>query len=279
MLKVCLEAIYPYHAYYRTAFHRDNEALKPRVWPVRFKDQRDQISEPSYTTFYLIGLHQGPSGIDAQLRDRIITMGDSIRKEDDRYSNTSFVETDLLSKQEMKNMSPNLVLDTERWPFLADDPNPEETSDEDSDDGAPSGPTYQTKQMKRDKAAKAKLAASQAALNTPTPPLRPAMDIYNRIKHDPSYPADNFVIGYTDRFAGILEMPLNWWAPEDKSSEKFIPQSRIRYFKRKIHNDYVWHRETKLDLIFGSGLSADSYAWKRRYQGVHNPEVPPLGRA
>ena len=237
MLKVGLKAICFYNAYSRIAFRRNNEGLKPRVWPVRFKDRRDQSSGPAYTTFYLIGLRQGPGDIDPKLRDHVISMGDSIRKEKDRYANTSFVETDLLSMQEMKNLSPNLVLNVERRSLLADEPNPEETSDEDSDDGAPSGPTYQTKQIKRDKAAKSKLVGSQAAPNTPTPPLRPAMDIYNRIKHDPSYHADDFVIGYTDRFAGTLEMPLNWWAPEDKSSERFIPQSRIRYFKRKIHTN------------------------------------------
>ena len=84
-------------------------------------------------------------------------------------------------------------------------------------------------------------------------PLRPALDILHRIQHDASMDISDYVVGYLDRHSGILEMPVEWWASDDASSDEFIPQSRIRFFKRKSDNMVVWDREQRKDLIFGSG--------------------------
>ena len=88
---------------------------------------------------------------------------------------------------------------------------------------------------------------------TSSPSLRPAMDILNRIRHDPSMDEDDFIIGYEDRHAGTKELAAKLWS-SNVSSEYFIPQSRIRYFKQKSNGQLVWHRQAKLDLMFGSGI-------------------------
>lgn len=63
------------------------------------------------------------------------------------------------------------------------------------------------------------------------------------------------MIGYLDRHTGIKEMPVGWWKGEDKTEEEFIPQSRIKYYKRRSDGVVVWDRVLKVDLIFGSGVS------------------------
>ena len=63
----------------------------------------------------------------------------------------------------------------------------------------------------------------------------------------------DYVVGYLDRHAGIKEMPVTWWRSEP-TEEEFIPQSRIRYFKRISDGECVWDREGRVDGVFGSGF-------------------------
>lgn len=44
----------------------------------------------------------------------------------------------------------------------------------------------------------------------------------------------------------------------DISEEEFIPQHRIKYFKRNSDGEIVWDREGRVDRIFGSGLTGKS---------------------
>ena len=87
-----------------------------------------------------------------------------------------------------------------------------------------------------------------------TRPLRPALDVLHRIQYDSSLDASDYVVGYLDRHRTELqEMPVEWWVSKDATSEEFIPQSRIRFFKRISDNTIVWDREARKDLIFWSG--------------------------
>lgn len=83
--------------------------------------------------------------------------------------------------------------------------------------------------------------------------LRPASDILSRLRWDPDLDSSDYVVGYIDRFLGIKETGLDSWKSE-QTDEEFIPQHRIVYFKRKSDGVRVWDRETRLDLIFGSGV-------------------------
>jgi uncharacterized protein (UPF0248 family) len=85
--------------------------------------------------------------------------------------------------------------------------------------------------------------------------MRTARDAINRIIHDEEFDASKYVIGYLDRFEGILEKPLlefDWSTkfadadPEDVT----IPQHRIRYIATR--DAIAWDRDNKIDLIFGS---------------------------
>lgn len=83
--------------------------------------------------------------------------------------------------------------------------------------------------------------------------MRTARDAINRILHDPRMDAEEYVVGYLDRFEGVLEMPLtafDWKFRDADPDAVSIPQHRIRYIAR--HGELVWDREQRVDLVFGS---------------------------
>lgn len=86
------------------------------------------------------------------------------------------------------------------------------------------------------------------------PPMRTAMEVVKRIIWDESVPEDSIVIGYKDRFLGIVEKPFSAfsWDPLDSLDYYTfgIPEHRIEYFKYK--NALLWEKRTLLDNVFGS---------------------------
>ncbi len=88
---------------------------------------------------------------------------------------------------------------------------------------------------------------------TRVPKLRPALDVLHRLRWDPSYADEAFIVGYEDRFQGVLEVAMSQWRAE-QTDEEFIPQHRILYFKREADGVRVWDKKEKLDLVFGSGI-------------------------
>jgi uncharacterized protein (UPF0248 family) len=129
----------------------------------------------------------------------------------------------------------NLQQDPREWPLPQAKPDPRytsvQTTKEASDEEAP------------------------ATTTLPTPPsqtprkLRPALDVLSRLKHDSALDLDDYVVGYTDRHAGIQEKAAGEWVSES-TDEEWIPQGRIQYFKRVSDGKRVWDRATKYDCVF-----------------------------
>jgi uncharacterized protein (UPF0248 family) len=82
--------------------------------------------------------------------------------------------------------------------------------------------------------------------------LRTSADVYNRLMWDASADAADHVVGYVDRFEGIMEMPLLSFKREVED-EAFVPFHRVEYFRRKSDSVRVWDRRSRVDLVFGSG--------------------------
>uniref|UniRef100_A0A4W5KC81 C3H1-type domain-containing protein n=1 Tax=Hucho hucho TaxID=62062 RepID=A0A4W5KC81_9TELE len=86
--------------------------------------------------------------------------------------------------------------------------------------------------------------------------MRTADDVISRILWDPSVEPADFVVGYVDRFLGVLERPFsefNWDADPcdcDYSSELALPRHRIQYFTHRGRR--VWDRNNRTDRVFGS---------------------------
>ncbi|XP_061813730.2 leukocyte receptor cluster member 9 [Nerophis lumbriciformis] len=88
------------------------------------------------------------------------------------------------------------------------------------------------------------------------PRMRTADDIISRILWDPSVDASHFLVGYTDRFLGVLERPFpdfNWDVKPcdcDYTTELALPRHRIQYFA--YEGTRVWDRHSRTDRVFGS---------------------------
>ncbi|XP_068614101.1 leukocyte receptor cluster member 9 [Brachionichthys hirsutus] len=88
------------------------------------------------------------------------------------------------------------------------------------------------------------------------PRMRTADDVISRIMWDPSIDGSDFVVGYVDRFLGVLERPFNDFSWDtnpcdcDYASELALPRHRIQYFSCRGHR--VWDRHTRTDRVFGS---------------------------
>jgi len=130
--------------------------------------------------------------------------------------------------------------------------------------------------------------------------LRTSHDVYYRLLWNPPTPLSHsdLFIGYLDRFEGMIEIPFNFFDP--KNFEEEIPFHRIHYFRagapsilletinlseenkpyyrgKRIylnnntrftngtdsHPDgsiVLWDRESRIDLIFGSGNTEKIFA-------------------
>ncbi|XP_057690422.1 leukocyte receptor cluster member 9 isoform X2 [Corythoichthys intestinalis] len=88
------------------------------------------------------------------------------------------------------------------------------------------------------------------------PRMRTADDVISRILWDTSVDASQFVVGYVDRFLGVLDRPFcdfNWDINPcdcDYTTELALPRHRIQYFSYKGHR--VWDRHSRTDRVFGS---------------------------
>ena len=124
-----------------------------------------------------------------------------------------------------------------------------------SDDSS-STPTPSPRPLSKARAKKARKARKQVLSTSQPrhPPLRPANDILSRIRHDPALGVADFIVGYQDRHADVMELPVaEWKGGGDTTDEEFIPQHRILYFRRKGNEKRIWDRKERVDLLFGSG--------------------------
>lgn len=89
---------------------------------------------------------------------------------------------------------------------------------------------------------KNKNKGQQSENNTSFSKFKGGDQIFNRILWDKSLNRDEFVVGYEDRFLGILEIPFN-----DFSLKTDIPLHRVKFFKR--NGEMVWDRVSKVNNL------------------------------
>lgn len=89
------------------------------------------------------------------------------------------------------------------------------------------------------------------------PPMRTSEDVVNRIQHDECIDKDLVIVGYLDRFLGIIEKKFTSfvWCRVEMASylDLAIPKHRIEYFK--YHGEVVWCKKNRIDKVFGSSKS------------------------
>ena len=134
-------------------------------------------------------------------------------------------------------------------------PRPQPDIQDDSDSSTSDSPNPQKSTPSKPKAKKSRKPTHQPQKSNPS--LRPAKDILSRFRHDPALDESEYIIGYHDRHADVMEMPVAAWKGlSDFTDEEWIPQHRILYFRKKGDEDgrKVWDRAARLDRVFGSGI-------------------------
>ena len=236
------------------------------AWPAPFvpcrdlesKDWQSYSASQDYEASYFIGCgsrkqRTPPNYLSLPDSDSTVAWFEK-GLEDSKWTDatSSYTNVQLVENVDATQWSPDL---TERAPI------PEEKRRDDSSDDEDERPQFQsvedhpvsTKAKSPQKVSKPEYDVYDSLPYSSSRPLRPALDVLHRIQHDPNMDSNDFIIGYLDRHIGLQEMPLEWWVSKDATSEEFIPQSRIRYFKRKSDDNVVWDREERKDLVYGSG--------------------------
>ena len=103
------------------------------------------------------------------------------------------------------------------------------------------------------------------------PPMKTASDVISRIQWDEELSPKDFVVGYLDRFIGIVEKCFTDLSWEDLASVDYfvdlaIPRHRIQYFK--YLEEIVWDKRERIDKVFGSTGSNETILDVKKRIGV-----------
>lgn len=250
-----------------TDLHKRLSEYPARLWPARWIDKTEKNVENDgreghYQCSYLIGLSAAPEdertgGDVAVMRETLVSIlgqfEKQIRSNKEHFNaQTAWIGTGIGTPADLKC----LKVDSRDWAeyVLAD-----EISDD--GDGEDEQRIHQIPAMEEN-ASTSKKKQAKPPTNQPRSVrvpkragagrFRTAQDVLNRLRWDPGLDSGDFVVGYEDRFAGVMEKDLDTWKSE-QTDEEFIPQHRVLYFRRKTDGVRVWERGTRTDLLFGSG--------------------------
>ncbi|CAG5125427.1 unnamed protein product [Candidula unifasciata] len=113
----------------------------------------------------------------------------------------------------------------------------------------------------KNKKQKTKICSENEVLDSKLPSMKTADDVVKRIIWDEMLEKDDFIVGYVDRFQGLVEERFSLFSWENLASVDYealaIPKHRIQYFKYK--NVKVWDKTTRIDNVFGSGEGTKNY--------------------
>ncbi|RAQ60017.1 poly(A) polymerase pla1 [Aspergillus flavus] len=240
--------------------HRKFPDIHARIWPARFTDM-EEVGETTkeYQGCYLIGLtrESTPGATPLSDADRqsaqisllavLNSFAEQIREDENYFdSSSSWVDVSLVQPSALSG----LRVDISNWGNGAYD---EASFDDDEDE-------IELEDEEDEELVQARLRTmpirgTKAVAMPEGAKLRSASDVLNRLRWDAEFDIENYIVGYDDRFLGEREMPAGQWKA-DLTDEAFIPMHRILYFKRKSDGVKVWDRETRTDLLFGSGVSS-----------------------
>ncbi|KAK6360888.1 hypothetical protein TWF730_007003 [Orbilia blumenaviensis] len=275
---------------------RQTPGLDARIWPGRFhevklsqqanEDGEQEVENTELRGFYLVAL--SPSPISSQMTKEEKRNGEAafaavlrnfetaVTKHKEKYDPaTSWVSVSCVKPDEFVTEKGNTTeLDlTMVWDGGEADedgdgiPDDEEDSEEEEDpeiadlliDGEEvedDGDFFGSLRKGSKKAKNSSVGAGVQQKSGPTAKLRPSHEVFNRLKWDSKYDASAYLIGYEDRFRGVLEIGVDKWKTE-MSDEEFVPMHRVVYFKERKTGEILWDREKRIDKIFGSGNKVD----------------------
>ncbi|KAI1143143.1 hypothetical protein F5Y05DRAFT_143909 [Hypoxylon sp. FL0543] len=230
--------------------------MNPRIWPGRFVHQDASEEDTEYEGHYLIGLERNDSEGEPTTKEALRTDSERVliilRKfESQIRSDSKYFDPKscwMGAAAVPRSKLGELRLDTRDWTQYTVEAGDDDIGDSDLwdlvDAEGPGEP-----RVKRD-----------VSTHSPKKPayegkFRSASDVLNRLRWDQAIDSSDYMVGYEDRFSGVMERSVDSWKSET-THEEFIPEHRIVYFKRKSDGAVVWDKEERRDEIFGSGVTS-----------------------
>jgi hypothetical protein len=196
-----------------------------RLWPVRLVDANNSGDlSTGLQTFYLLGLDalkELTSG--KKIQTPLLAFEDQLRRNERFYDATEmFVSVSPVDPSQL----PERITTPPVWPDGSIDPD-DDTSDEedaelsDKDEERDLDAAFAPISAKQIKKSRPQQSRGNNTPHVPAPKLRTSSDVYNRIVWDRELDTEDYLIGYTDRFAGLQEMALTNWK-RDVEHEEFV---------------------------------------------------------
>jgi uncharacterized protein (UPF0248 family) len=232
--------------------------VRGRIWPRRFIEETQNEENGDLTGYYLVGvsvrteedeidadrlgLVQGKVISAAREYERIIQQNKMIN------GKSALVSVTVEPKKKVWDMG--LIIDPRNWSSFGH---------------ATERPSRRhVSQSKQARIATAQSEPSHVGEAVPSSlevqgnrKLRSVQDIISRLKWDEAYDVNDYVVGYEDRFAGVMEIDLVNWKTEQTDLE-FIPTHRIVWIQNRDGNK-VWDRRLRYDALFQSGIKRQGF--------------------
>ncbi|KAI1407042.1 hypothetical protein F5Y13DRAFT_183709 [Hypoxylon sp. FL1857] len=230
--------------------------VNPRIWPARFVRQDAAEEDTEYEGHYIVGLEmrnaQGQPLTKEETRAGLERVQATLRKfetqvrSDSKYFDpkSCWMGATVVPKPKLGE----LRLDDRDWAKYT-----VEAEDADIGDSEfwASVETEEPGESRTRRESPARLPSKPAYEGK----FRSASDVLNRLRWDQAMDSSDYIVGYEDRFSGVMERSVDSWKSET-THEEFIPEHRIVYFKRKSDGAIVWDKEQRRDEIFGSGVTS-----------------------
>jgi hypothetical protein len=194
-----------------------------RLWPNRLVDANDPGDISSgLRSFYLAGFKASTPSDKNKVQAILCAFEDELQR-DQRYYDPSemFVSVSLVDFTHL----PSNIITPPDWVDGDIDPDDDSPDDdeldplENTDSDADGAITFISSTQTRKNRPQA--LRGNNTPHVPAAKLRTSSDIYNRIVWDRKLTAEDYVIGYEDRFSGPMETPLLNWK-RDVVDEEFV---------------------------------------------------------
>ncbi|KUJ07179.1 uncharacterized protein LY89DRAFT_743177 [Mollisia scopiformis] len=207
-----------------------------KLFPGRFIDESDTRTDKAYTCYWLIGLPVIALNEITKARKLVREWETQIRAElpMDKVQG-KFVTRDAILQQSLKPEIPIEALTSLK------NKKPEVEMRK-TGESFKKTKNSNPKQIRQQFLRHAMGGETSAKGSSPGGKLRPAKDVLNRLKYDSRYNIKDYVVGYIDRKAGILEKPVEEW-------QEYEEEELIAYFKHVPDEELVWDRARKVDSV------------------------------
>ncbi|KAI0120386.1 hypothetical protein F4776DRAFT_252265 [Hypoxylon sp. NC0597] len=230
--------------------------MNPRIWPARFVRQSASGEDKEYEGHYLVGLET--KNTQGQLLTKV-EMGVALQNV---LALTHKFEAQIRSDTKYFDpkscwMGAEVVPRHNLGELRLDDRDWTEYTVEAQDDDLGDSEFWASVDTEESGEPRVKREETTRLLHRPAyeGKFRSASDVLNRLRWDQALDSSDYIVGYEDRFSGVMERSVDSWKSET-THEEFIPEHRIVYFKRKSDGIIVWDKEERRDEIFGSGVTS-----------------------